>query len=92
MSDFPLTLEPGIALTLLKVSIFVQLKASVADLEKQLAEYESALVEEMSVSQERKHQVERWQNQVANICSLVFFHTFFFLFIFRPSTCKMKVF
>ncbi|XP_075877791.1 outer dense fiber protein 2-like isoform X2 [Nelusetta ayraudi] len=43
------------------------LKASVADLEKQLAEYESALVEEMSVSQERKHQVERWQNQVAEL-------------------------
>lgn len=60
----------------------MQLKASVTDLEKQLAEHESALVEEMSLSQERKHQVERWQNQVANICSLVFFHTFFFFVYF----------
>ncbi|KAM9349101.1 outer dense fiber protein 2-like [Symphorus nematophorus] len=43
------------------------LKASVAQLEQQLTECESALVEETVVSQERKHQAERCQYQVAEL-------------------------
>ncbi|XP_070830797.1 outer dense fiber protein 2-like isoform X2 [Chaetodon trifascialis] len=43
------------------------LKASVARLEQQLADCESALAEETVVSQERKHQAEQCQYQVAEL-------------------------
>ncbi|XP_076601738.1 outer dense fiber protein 2-like isoform X3 [Chaetodon auriga] len=43
------------------------LKASVAQLEQQLADCESALAEETVVSQERKHQAEQCQYQVAEL-------------------------
>ncbi|XP_070775004.1 outer dense fiber protein 2-like [Enoplosus armatus] len=43
------------------------LKASVAQLEQQLADCESALVEEKVVSEERKHQAEQCRYQVAEL-------------------------
>ncbi|XP_027146235.1 outer dense fiber protein 2 isoform X2 [Larimichthys crocea] len=43
------------------------LKATVAHLERQLADCESALVEETVVSQERKHQAEQCQYQAAEL-------------------------
>lgn len=49
----------------------LSLQASVRKLEQQLADCESALVEETVVSQERKLQLERAQYQVAYIYSLI---------------------
>lgn len=49
----------------------LSLQASVKKLEQQLADCESALVEETVVSQERKLQAERTQYQVAHIYSLI---------------------
>lgn len=48
----------------------LSLQASVKKLEQQLADCESALVEEAVVSQERKLQAERAQYQVAHIYCL----------------------
>ncbi|XP_059199945.1 outer dense fiber protein 2-like [Centropristis striata] len=45
----------------------VTLKASVAQLEQQLADCESNLIEEKIVSQESKHQAEQSQRQIAEI-------------------------
>lgn len=56
----------------------ILLQASVTKLEQQLADCESALVEETVVSQERKHQAERCQYQVAYSCSVIFPYTFLF--------------
>lgn len=46
--------------------LFLYLQASVAQLEQQLADCESALVEEKTLSQERKHQTEQSQCQVTS--------------------------
>lgn len=53
----------GISITKMTL-LFVWLQATVAQLERQLADCESALVEETVVSQERKHQAEQCQYQV----------------------------
>lgn len=50
--------------------MFVCLQVSVAQLEQQLADCESAVVEEKFVSQERKQQAERSRCQV-DICKLI---------------------
>lgn len=63
------------------VLAFVWLQASVAQLEQQLADCESELVEEKVASQEKKHQVEQSQYQV-DICSLILLFTFYLVFNF----------
>lgn len=55
----------------------LSLQASVRKLEQQLADCESALVEETVVSQERKLQLERAQYQVAYIYSFIYKNTRF---------------
>lgn len=55
-------------------------------MEQQLADCESALVEETVVSQERKHEAERCQYQVAYTCSLIFPLYLFVLLRFRAPT------
>lgn len=69
--------------------MFVLLQASVAQLEQQLADCESDLVEEKIVSQERKHEAVQCQYQV-DICSFILLITFF-SFIFVALTWKIRV-
>lgn len=70
--------------------MFVWSQTYVAELEQQLADCESALVEEKVAAQERKHQTEQHQYQV-DICSLILLFTFFIWFIFGNPTWKRKM-
>lgn len=63
----------------------LSLQASVKKLEQQLADCESALVEESVVSQERKLQAERTQYQVAHIYSLITWQFLFTWLCFIPG-------
>lgn len=62
------------------ILLFVWSQASVARLEQQLADCESALVEEKVVSEDRKHQAEQCQYQVDIIESLKALYCVSFLY------------
>ena len=69
--------------------MFVWSQTYVAELEQQLADCESALVEEKVAAQERKHQTEQHQYQV-DICSLILLFTFSFDLFLEIQPGKKK--